>query len=92
MGYHAPRLADRLMERFVIPGTESGQPPRPRDENALMQPSDNLQERGNYPGHVLRSSLYTRARLHPGITSAIVAGAGLVLAQLFRSRSTRGVL
>jgi len=88
-GYYAPRLADRYMERYVIPGSESGTPPRPRDHNGLMRPSDNLQERGNYAGHVIRSSLYTQASLHPALTGAVVAGAGLALRALLRGRSTR---
>jgi hypothetical protein len=88
-GYYAPRLSDRYMERYVIPGSESGTPPRPRDHNGLMRPSDNLQERGNYAGHVIRSSLYTQASLHPALTGAVVAGAGLALRALLRGRSTR---
>lgn len=89
MGYYAPRLTDRLMEQFVIPGSESGQPARPRDENGLARPSNNLQERGNYPGHVMRTSLYTQASLHPAITSAVVAGAGMALSAWLRGRSMR---
>jgi len=88
-GYYAPRLADRFMERYVIPGSESGAAPRPRQDNGLMRPSDNLQERGNYSGHVMRSSLYTQASLHPAITSAMVAGAGLALSAWLRGRSAR---
>jgi short-subunit dehydrogenase len=89
IGYYTPRLTDRLMERLLIPGTQSSQPARPRNENGLLQPSDNLQERGNYPGHVMHSSLYTQARLHPGIASAVLAGAGLALSALFRGRPAR---
>jgi short-subunit dehydrogenase len=88
-GYYAPRLADRYMEHYVIPGTESGQPARPREQNGLARPSDNLQERGNYPGHVMQSSLYTQATLHPAIASALLAGAGLAVGALLRGRSFR---
>jgi hypothetical protein len=75
MGYMAPRLADKYGEKYVIPGTHSGKPRSGRD--ALEAPSEKLEERGDYPGHVAQSSLYTRASLHPLVTgvAALVAGA-----------------
>ena len=78
LGYHAPALADKLMERAVIPGTLSGRPPLPRERNALDGPSERLLERGDYPGMVQKSSLYTEAKLHPGYTLAALAGSGLM--------------
>ena len=88
-GYYAPRLADRYMGRYVIPGSESGMPARPPDHNGLMRPSDNVQERGNYSGLVMRSNLYSQAGLRPALTGAVVAGAGLALRGLLRGRCTR---
>jgi hypothetical protein len=44
---------------------------------------------GEAAGHVMRSSLYTQASLHPALTGAVVAGAGLALRALLRGRSTR---
>jgi short-subunit dehydrogenase len=88
-GYHAPRLTDLGMERYVIPGSESGDLARPRHDNGLMRPSNKLQERGNYPGHVMRNSLYTQASLHPALAGAVVAGAGLALRAWLHGRFAR---
>ncbi|MBA3345797.1 MAG: DUF892 family protein [Gemmatimonadales bacterium] len=87
LGYYAPRLADKYLERTVISGTMSGRPPRPRDQNALDRPSEHLAERGDYPGHVARSSAYTQATLHPVLASAALVGAGLALRALLRDGS-----
>jgi short-subunit dehydrogenase len=79
IGQLAPRLTDWLMESVAIPGMESGRPPRPRDENALDRSSERLATRGDYPGHVRHSSLYTEASLHPVVAGAAVLGLGLIL-------------
>ena len=90
MEHYAPSLADAMMVRNVIPGTESGRPPRRgRDESGLERPSENLAEGGNYPGHVQQVSLYTRATEHPLVTTAVVAGAGLALATVASLSSRR---
>lgn len=83
MGHYAPHLPDKCGEKYVIPGTESGKPRSGRD--ALDQPSEKLQERGNYPGHVAQSSLYTRASLHPLLTGLAALSAGLVLRAWWRA-------
>ena len=81
MEHYTPSLADATMVRNVIPGTESGRPPRrARNESGLERPSENLVEDGDYPGHVQQVSLYTRATEHPLVTTAVVAGVGLALA------------
>jgi short-subunit dehydrogenase len=82
LGHYAPRLTDKYMESMVISGTKSDKPPRPREQNGLYRPSEHLAERGNHEGHVAKSSLYTQASLHPMITSAALAGAGLAVAAL----------
>ncbi|WP_424952543.1 SDR family oxidoreductase [Deinococcus sp.] len=79
LGQRAPRLTDRLMERMVIPGTLSGKPPLSRENNALDKPSERLSERGNYPGMVRKISVYTEAKLHPGLTLAVCLGSGLAM-------------
>jgi len=85
IGQYAPRLADKYMESSVISGTKSDRPPRPREQNALERPSEHLAERGNYEGHVAKTSLYTRASLHPVLTGAVLVGAGLAIAALVRA-------
>lgn len=79
----APRLADKVAERMLIPGTHSGQPKRNSD--ALYQAGDGMRERGNYPG-LVRPSLYTRAKMHPLISGAAAVGVGVFATTLLRSR------
>jgi short-subunit dehydrogenase len=83
MGYYAPSLADKIGEQYVMAGTESGKPRRERD--ALDQPSEKLQERGDYPAHVAQSSLYTKTSLHPWLTGAAALGAGWLLRAWWRT-------
>lgn len=84
LGHYAPRMADKYMESMVISGTKSGKPPRPAEQNGLDRPSENLAERGDYAGHVAKTSLYTQASLSPALTRAAIAGTGLVIAALWR--------
>ena len=92
LGRVAPGLADRLMERAVIPGTPTGRPPRrARDRSGLDGPTEALETVGNYPGHVAGSSLYTLAALHPAITGAVALGFGLLLRSSLRGLSHRAV-
>jgi short-subunit dehydrogenase len=83
MGYYAPRLTDRYMESMLIPAMKSDRPPRPRDQNALDRPSEHLAERGEYPGHVSRSSMYTHASLHPALLGVALVGGALALASMW---------
>ncbi|HEV2801183.1 MAG TPA: SDR family oxidoreductase [Pyrinomonadaceae bacterium] len=90
LGQRAPRLADYYMESMVISGTKSDRPPRPREQNGLDRPSENLTERGNYEGHVARTSLYTKASLHPVACVALLVGAGALVAALLPSANSNG--
>jgi short-subunit dehydrogenase len=78
----APRLSDRAAERMMIPGTHSGQPRHGHE--ALYEAGGGLRVRGEYPGMV-RKSMYTRATIHPVVTTAAAVGAGLLLGTLWRS-------
>jgi NAD(P)-dependent dehydrogenase (short-subunit alcohol dehydrogenase family) len=80
----SPRLTDKLVANTVIPGTHSGKPRYVR-EDALHHPSEDLRERGDYPG-VVRPSLYTHASMHPVLTASALALAGGLL---LRRRLTR---
>ena len=44
-------------------------------------------EHGDYPGHVMQSSLYTRAALNPGIALIVLSMLGLTTALAARYRS-----
>jgi short-subunit dehydrogenase len=92
-----PRLTDLFMERTMM---ESGQSSakldetRPMDQGALYRPSGREGKvRGNYPGHVAKSSAYTSASLHPGAVAMIATGLGVVAAAgigLWQSRRAAG--
>ncbi len=84
LGYYAPRLADLLMESLFARQQQSDRPARPRQDNGLDRPAGDLQERGDYQGHVSETSLYTTASLHPVLTGAALVGAGLVIKRLYR--------
>ena len=87
-GKYAPRLTDKVMEAalFDIQQTEK---PSPEDrQDGLYTASEDLRERGGYEGHVAESSLYTKASLHPLITTAVLLGSGLALAAWWRTRAS----
>lgn len=87
---YAPRLTDKVMEWTMDDMQQSGKPARPREQNGLYKASGKLKERGGYEGHVMESSLYTKASLRPLMTTALVVGAGLAIAGLWRSASSNG--
>jgi NAD(P)-dependent dehydrogenase (short-subunit alcohol dehydrogenase family) len=89
MGVVAPRLTDWLMELFYFGKQKSGRAPN-RADDALYAPTTGLRERGQSPGRVRESSLYTRAALHPVLTGALVLGAGLAVAALIGAAASDG--
>lgn len=75
MARMAPRFADRMGAHVLGPQQRGG--PRMRDpEGALHHPGEDGRISGGYPGHVMRSSLYTRAAMHPAVTGAIALSLG----------------
>ncbi|MCU0683029.1 MAG: SDR family oxidoreductase [Polyangiaceae bacterium] len=91
LGSIAPGLTDKLMAKTMFSAQRSELPPR--RSNALYGPRPyDGGERGDYQGHVMRSSAFTAARLHP--LTALAALAGLSLAafgslRAFRPRHAR---
>jgi short-subunit dehydrogenase len=82
-GKFAPRTFDKVMENTMLGQTRTGQPAEPHVLESLYEHKDSrLQERGSYDGPVLESSLYTKASLHPAISSAILGGAALAVGGL----------
>lgn len=72
-----PRLGDRYMEATMFEAQQSNRPALPNRPSALYRPMPGSgREHGNYEGHVMRSSLYTRAALHPGVV-VVLALAGI---------------
>ena len=87
-GEYAPRLTDRYMEYTMFDLQQKDAPAQPGSNNSLYGASEDLAERGGYPGHVRKTSLYTRAQRNPAVTSALLLGAaGIALATLLRSES-----
>jgi hypothetical protein len=55
----------------------------------LYRAGEDLRERGGYGGHVSESSVYTKAVLHPLVTSAVAVGCGLLIAVALQARDSR---
>ena len=75
MGKLAPRLFDRIGETMMSKAQLKDEP-APRTQGNLYKPMEGGHERGELTGrHMVRPSLYTRARLHPAIAGgALLAG------------------
>jgi short-subunit dehydrogenase len=90
-GQYAPRVTDKVMEWSMFEMQKSDEPPaRPRDDNGLYKASGELKERGEYKVPVFERSIYTKASLHPFVTGAIIAGAGIALAALLLPLTSNG--
>lgn len=87
---YAPRLTDKVMEWTMTRMQKSDEPPRPLEDNGLDKAAGELEERGGGHAYVAESSLYTKASLHPVVTTALVVGAGLAIAALWRPTQSNG--
>jgi NAD(P)-dependent dehydrogenase (short-subunit alcohol dehydrogenase family) len=76
----APRLGDRFKRTTSFSGSRSEHAPRHADTLHAPRPDDG-QERGDYEGHVRKSSAYTAATRHSGkvLLGAAALGVGLAL-------------
>jgi NAD(P)-dependent dehydrogenase (short-subunit alcohol dehydrogenase family) len=89
MGTALPRLTDFYMERSMFGSQRSDVPSKLRGGN-LYQPAEREgMERGEYRGHVMQSSMYTRAALSPA-KALIAAGLGLAVFAGIRSLVNSG--
>lgn len=91
LGKYAPRLMDKYMESAMIDSQMTDRPDQTPGESGLYESLDSsLCERGGYDGHVFESSMYTKASLHPLLTSAAfaVGAAGLAYA-VYAKRNAR---
>ena len=91
IGEYAPRLTDMYMEAMMIEGQKTDERADRRMDDSLYESRDaSLRERGDYEGHVAESSLYTKASLHPLLTSAAVAlGAAGLAYTVYATRNAR---
>jgi short-subunit dehydrogenase len=91
MGKVAPRLGDKFMEATQFSGQQLDRPADPGRPDSLWEPNlGSGREHGDYPGHVMQSSLYTRAALNPGIALIVLSMLGLTTVLASRYRSARG--
>jgi NAD(P)-dependent dehydrogenase (short-subunit alcohol dehydrogenase family) len=81
---YAPRLGDRFKEATAFAAQRTGKPVRNDDTLFGPRPGD-ARVRGSYPGRVMKSSAYTRARLHRGQALLGLAIAGAAVALLDRA-------
>ena len=79
-GQLAPRLTDKLMEATMFDLQKSDRPRLPNRQDSLYSPTEDGKERYGYPGHVAETSIFTKASLHPLLTTTLFIGAGLALA------------
>ena len=88
--YYAPNLTDKYMERTMF-DADDRERHSSAQHKALHYPSGELKETGDYPGRVAKTSLYTKARLHPRITAGSLAFLATALGfALLRRSSTNG--
>src|SRR5215208_1765039 len=80
MGTLAQGLTERVFARTLAGDAQQDDRPRMGSDN-LYEPSDfDGVVHGNYDGHVMRSSLYTRAKLHAAAAALTALGVGAVAA------------
>jgi short-subunit dehydrogenase len=87
-GQLAPRLTDKIMHAMMFDVQKSDRQKPPAREDSLYAPIEDGDERGDYPGHVAESSVYTKASKHPLITGSVIAGLGLAAFAAWRSVSS----
>lgn len=86
-GFIAPRLTDIYMEKTMFSGQQREPRPRPETGN-LDVPQPPHRAAGDYEGHVMRSSAYTRAVMSDAARFAPIVAAGVAL--MLASRPKRG--
>ncbi|MVN87249.1 SDR family NAD(P)-dependent oxidoreductase [Deinococcus sp. HMF7620] len=77
LGTLAPGLTERGMAATVIPGMQTDEPALPPSASILRHATENLRERGDYPGMVQKISLYTEAAAHSRVIGLGLLGLGL---------------
>jgi short-subunit dehydrogenase len=73
----APKLVEWMNETVLMEEQQRDEPPR-QPEGGLYQAHSEGKERGDYPGHVMKWSYYTRAKLSPAVRISAFAALGLV--------------
>jgi NAD(P)-dependent dehydrogenase (short-subunit alcohol dehydrogenase family) len=82
----APGLGDAFKERTAFDGSKTDKPPKDDDTLYAPRPGDG-RVRGDYEGHVMKTSLYTKAALNPLPALLGAAVLGLGIAGILRARA-----
>lgn len=81
------RASDRYMEKTLFDAQQYEERVTPRRKDNLYEPLEHDGgERGDFPGHVMHSSLYTRAALRPVATALAAVGVGAMVMAGMRMR------
>ena len=87
LGQRAPRVADWIGEKFLLPGQIGREPPTPTDN--LHHGRSEAKVHGDHQGSVIRPSVYSKAARHPLTTLAIAGAAAAGVGALLWNRSRR---
>lgn len=75
-----PRFTDRYLEKMMYSSLyDEKRSAKGPEEGILYEPGDNMHERGSNIGWERSESLMVKAKKHPGITTVVLVGAGLLL-------------
>jgi short-subunit dehydrogenase len=85
MGRVAPRMMDRYMERTMFE-QQKDSTGTVISQDSLYEPKGDSHTSGPYPGHVMKSSIYTNAKLSKVTRALPYIAAGAVLAATIRRR------
>lgn len=92
MGRAMPGIFDKVSTATLFKGQKKGEPSDPNAHRGLQHAAGGLQERGGHEGHVMESSLYTTARVHPWMTGAAIVGGGLAVAAMIHTARPKPTL
>jgi short-subunit dehydrogenase len=86
---YMPGVMDWINSKFLS-DQQLEEEPAHHHEGALHKPGRDGKVHGNHKGHVMKTSLYTRATLHPMVTGVIAAGLGAVALTLLNYSGSNG--
>lgn len=85
MGRMAPGAMSKYASRTMPDQQRRPEPPR-NPEGTLYRAGMDGRVRGDHPGYVMKRSFYTRSSVHPAISGALLAAAGVAVVALARRR------
>jgi short-subunit dehydrogenase len=83
--HYLPRTMDKYLRKAMFRRQRTDRPARNRDWNGLHAPGAGLRERQGQDAHVRTTSVYTAAATHPRTSAAVVVGAGVAAALLWKA-------